>query len=275
MMFDQNAYNAPNNGQFQYTGMPNNAVKFNNYLTPEQIKRLQVKESQFSIGLTEEEQLRGICNHRNPDGTSDALIYDPITGTAKCSICGYEFRPVEPDIGLDVLKEDVARIVDVLQTIKLMYIDLPAEAGREYFQIIPLIEKIPQLFEFAAKNMNKHEAYNWQFNNHNMGAVAMFNNLTSLFGGMNAGGYQQQPMQPMMNPAYAQPAGFPQAAYGQPNAFGYPGASMPAYQPATPNGFAYQPSQAPAQVAPTVAAPAAPVAPAVPADTTVSQQITI
>lgn len=269
-MFEQNTFGTPmmNAGAYQYNGMANqNMVKFNNPLTAEQIKRLQQKDTQFSLGLTEEEQLRGVCNHRNAEGTGDTLVYDPVTGEARCAICGYKFRPVEPDVNLDDISEDVSRIVDILQTIKLMYIDLPANAALEYFQIIPLLEKIPQLFKFAAENMTKHECYNWQYNNRNMGAVNMFQNLTNMFGAMNNMAYQQ-PQQPMMNPAMNAPAGFPNAAYGQ-NPFGYNGASM--YAPGTNPGFAYTPNTAATPVAPTVAAPVAPAA----TDATVTQTVSV
>lgn len=272
-MFEQNQnYGTPmmNAGAYQYGGMPNQMVKFNNPLTAEQIKRLQQKDTQFSLCLTEEEQLRGVCNHRNAEGTGDTLVYDPLTGEARCTICGYKFRPIESDVSLDVISEDVSRVVDALQTIKLMYIDLPANAAMEYFQIIPLLEKIPQLFKFAAENMTKHECYNWQYNNRNMGAVSMLNNLANMFGGMNSMSYQQ-PMNPGMGaPMMNAPAGFPNAAYNQQqNPFGYNGASM--YTPGT-TGFAYTPNQQPAQVAPTVApATTAPAA----ADATVSQAVTI
>ena len=262
-MFEQNFQTPPINAGYQYNGMPaQNMVRFNNTLTPEQIKRLQQKDSQFSLGLTDDERLRGICNHRNEAGDSDSLVFDSITGEARCTSCGYQFRPIEPGVDSDVIKQDVDRIVDILQTIKLMYIDLPAEAAREYFQIIPLLEKIPQFFEYAAKNMTKHETYNWQYANKNMGTIAMFNNLTNAFGGF---GFQ--------NPTFAQqPAGYPYGAYQQPNPFGYNGASM--YAPGTNPGFAYAPVQQPAQVNPTVAAPAAPAAPAA-AEATVAQTVSI
>ena len=262
---------APTMGGFNYQGMPQAVQKFNNPLTAEQIKKLQQKGAQFSLGITEEEYLRGVCNHRNLEGTSDTLIYDSLTGEARCTICGYQFKPIEANVSPEEIKEDVERIVDILQTIKLMYIDLPADAAKEYFQIIPLIEKIPQLFDFAAKNMTKHESYNWQYNNRNMGAINMFNNLQSMFAGGGMGmpqatGYNPQPM-------YQQPQG----------GFGYPGAStmmsnpmmnQPAgYQPQSQAGYAFTPNPAAstAPVAPTVTAPEPPKAPA--ETTTVTQNV--
>jgi hypothetical protein len=252
-------------------------------LSPEQIKKLQQKGEQFSLTITEDEWLRAICNHRNAEGTGDSLTYDPITGEARCTICGYKFRPIESDISPDQIKNDVERITDILQTIKLMYIDLPADAAKEYFQIIPLIEKIPRLFEFAAKNMTKHEAYNWQYNNRNMGAISMFNNLQSMLGGgmMNAPQQPQQFYGQPQAPYYAAPSmGVPTGAVPpQGNAFGYPGASSmpnPAFGYAASNpGFAYTPNpqMATAPVAPTTTTPDAPTTTA--SDTTVTQKVEV
>ena len=177
-----------------------------------------------------------------------------------------------------------------------MYRELPAAAFREYFQIIPLIEKIPQLFEFAAKDFAKHEYNAWSYNNYNMGGAAMFQNLSNMFApNMNApqGGYMGQPQQAPMGFGYQQgfapqqPMGYPQQM-GQPapigNAFGYPGASMgqpqqpQGYAPSTPQGFQYTPNQTP-NVTPSVSAPAAPTSTAdttaKPATDTVTQKVSV
>ena len=216
-MFDQTQnpqMMPPMMGQYQY--QPQQQVhKQMNALSAEEIKQLQQERSQFSLGLTTREMLQGSCTHRSIDGMSDSLTYDPVTGVARCSICGYEFKPIEAETSLETIKDSCDTIVDILQTIKILYTDLPADAAREYFQIIPLIGKIPQLFEFAAKNFAKHEANNWQYNNYNMGGISMLNNLNNMFG-MGMGGMAPQPMyqQPMMNPQQPTMAGYPQAAYG-------------------------------------------------------------
>lgn len=290
-----NGMGQPMMGGYAYQGMQNPTPKFNNVLTQEQIKQLQQKQQQFSLGLTEEERLRGICNHRSADGNSDTLVFDPVTGTARCVICGHEFKPIDPDMGLDSIRSAADTVVDILQTIKLMYIDLPAEAGAEYFQIIPLIEKIPQLFEFAAKNMAKHEIYNWQYNGKNMGAVSMFQNLQNMFASGVGFNPNMQP-QPMMGGAMPNPAFMGGMAPQQPqpmmggypagNAFGYPGAGMAQPNPAfgaAPQGYApatagYQFTPTAQQVPPTTPAPvAAPEAPKAPVGdpATVTKNVTV
>ena len=246
-------------GYFYNPQMVQQQPKVMNVLSDEEIKTLQQTANQFSLGLTEKEMLQAACNHRVADGSHDSLVFDSLTGIARCTICGYEFRPVDENTSIEDIKDASLRIVDILQTIKLLYTDLPANAAREYFQIIPLIMKVPQLFEFAAKNFAKHEFNTWQYNNQNMGGIAMLQNLGAMFG---AGQPTAQPafQQPMMGqPQPQMMAGYPQAAYPnmapqqpQMNPFGFAGASQ------TQQGYAYQPGQVQTPVAPTVA----PVAPA-------------
>ena len=256
-MFDQTPNNAYPMGGYQFNGAQN-MPKVMNVLTEAEIKELQANTSQFVLGLTTRESLQAACNHRTPDGMGDSLVFDSNTGIARCTICGYEFRPVEADASYDTIKEASDRLVDILQTIKIMYTELPAPTAREFFQIIPLIGKIPQLFEFAAKNFAKHDYNAWTYQNHNMGGAAMFNNINNLFGA----GFQPQ-QQPMYNPYAAQPQGFvgtPQPApMAGANAFGYPGASQqPMYQPQVNQGYTYQPGQMAQPVQPTVQAPVVP-----------------
>ena len=273
-MFEQNFQQQPYGmGNMMMGGMPQqnpNNYRIASTLSPEQIKMLRDQGSTFSLGLTEEEMLRAICNHRSEDGLSDTLVYDPVTGTAKCTICGYEFRPIEPNVNFDSIKEDIKRVEDIIQTTKLMYIDLPQQAAKEYYPILGLLEKLPQLVEYAAKNMAKHDNYNYMYDNRNMGAAAMFANLSNMFSNMSMN-YQAQPQQPNYG-YYNQPAGFPQGAYQQPmNPFGFNGVApqpAPGYVPGTPGNFAYTPGATTPQPAPaTQAAPAA--------DATVTQTVNV
>lgn len=291
-MFDQTYGNPYQQGGYQFNGMQGGQVpKIPNVLNAEEIKELQQQRNVFSLGLTKKEILQAQCNHRTADGMSDTLVYDNVTGIATCTICGYQFRPIEADASYDTIKEATDRIVDILQTIKIMYTDLPAEAAKEYFQIIPMIAKIPQLFEFAAQNFAKHEYNAWSYNSHNMGGIAMLQNLSTMFGGGMQPQYQQQPQFNGYAMGAGQPVGYPNGmAPQQPmmmpgqNPFGYAGASMaqptmpnPAMAPQQPvngyapqtQGYSYQPNAA---AAPNVEAPAAPN---VTAEDTVKQTVNV
>jgi hypothetical protein len=153
----------------------------------------------------------------------------------------------------DVIKGSVNDILDLLQTIKLIYFDIDSNVAREYFQIIPLIEKIPMLFEIAVKNYTKHENFSpWDINNRNMATLQGFSMLRSMLEGGGFGsvyqnpqqGFQQQYYNPnfqqMNNPGMYQQQQQPMNnGMNQPNnGFGYPGAGMPpaGYQAQT-NGY--------------------------------------
>lgn len=278
-MFDQSNGQQQQMGGYFYNGYPAQAQpKVMNYLTAEEIEQLQKKEGSFNLCLTETESLQARCNHRTKDGVSDALKLDPITGEATCTICGYKFRPVDTDTSMENIIDATNKVVDILQTIKLLYTDLPAQAAIEYFQIIPLITKIPKLFEFACKAFSKHEYNAWSYNQANMGGMALLANLQNGFGG--GFGFGQQPQFNAYAPQPNQPVGYPQQ---QPmmgaNPFGYPGAQpvqpmMGGYQPQNP-GYQFQPGQA-APVAPAAAPVATPeAAPAPTAETTVTNTVTV
>lgn len=255
---------------YQFQGQPQPVHKINNILSAEDINSLTA-QSEFDLGISEQDYKRTLCNHRSIDGEKDTLTYDPVTGVARCTICGYTFRPIESGESIEDIKAAVAKIIDILQTIKILYVDLPPQAHKEIFPMLAMLEKVPQLFEFAAKNFSKHEAYNWQYSHYNMNGVQMLANLNNVFGG---GMYQQpygnpygpqmggQWQQPMMN-QWQQPQNVaPMAPQPMGNPFGYPGAqsqnapfSAPMgnpYQPQPYGGFTPQPAQSTTPATPTV-----------------------
>ena len=277
-MYNSNPYNLQSNGFYQYNGQATpQQYKFTNPLSAEEIDELTASSSDFNLGLTHKESLQAACNHRSKDGTRDTLQYDPVTGIARCTICGYEFRPIEAETSIETISEAVNRVVDILQTTKLLYIDLPGNAAREYYQILPLIMKLPEFFKFAAKNYAKHEINAWNYQNSNMSGINMLQALGNMLGSPIAGmagqpnpqmgGMWQQPMgmgqpQPQVAPmgmgypnqAYAPQTGAPYGVQPGMNPFGAPGAGQVQPQP-----YQYTPGAVPPPpVAPTVSAPAAP-----------------
>lgn len=222
-------------------------------LSPEEIKTLMDKGPEFSLQLTKEEKLRAVCNHRTADGMSDTLEEDQ-DGYVYCKVCGYRFIPVNvTDLSIEEVQASVDRLVDILQTIKMIYLDFEPNSEREYMQIIPMMEKIPKLYQMAIANYQKHEQNNpYHYDTRNMGTAKMFETISAMLNGGQAAAYNQQ-----MNQApYAQqPYAVPMAP--QTNGFGYgnPAIQQPMYQPqgyqAQP-GFQYVPNQqVPMQTAPT------------------------
>ena len=253
----------------QYMGVgPQNVPQMKNHLTQEEIQKLMQKENSFSLVVTETEKLRATCNHRlyAPDATgkTDAITEDPVTGACRCAICGYEFRPIDTTTSVDTLKDSVADVLDILQTIKLIYVDMPDDVAREFYVIIPLMEKIPQLFERAVKNYVKYDNQNpYGFNNRNMNAVQLFNMMSGYLTGQVMPQMQQNPyQQPTMPNAMPGMNPYQQPMMGMMGSNGF--VQQPGYMPNT-MGYAYNPQQA--QAAPQAQAnPAVPVATAATTD---------
>lgn len=204
--------------QYRGSGQPR---KQPNVLTNEQIQNLLKKDNQFSLQITETERQKAICNHRTADGMGDALVEDA-DGFCVCQICGYKFLPLDPSVSsFEQIQAATYNLLDVLQTIKLIYIDIPEKASKEFFQIIALINKIPKLYEYAVKNYASHEQVDpFGYNSRGMGSLNLFNMLV--------GGPQVQ--QPNMQ--------------YQSNGFGYYGAPQDqGYRPGTDPGYSYAPGQ--------------------------------
>lgn len=253
-------YGQPTFGATGYQWNPNaqQQVKQMNILTADEIQTLMKSENKFTLALTQTEKLKAACNHRKADGTGDTLV-ENADGTVSCQICGYTFKPVDPATsGEEYLAAAVAEIVDILQTIKMLWIDVDPQVMREYTQIIPLIEKIPQLYNIAAKNYSNHENYNaWSYNGKNLGTLAMFQMLNGMMNGVgqpNAMQFGSAPQpQPVPNPGFYQ-----QGVAGNPFGYGYGNPAYGGYQPQM-SGYAYQPGMAapqPQTVVDTTAQPA-------------------
>ena len=258
------------------------ATKVQSWLTKSEIDSLQKNGNGFTLNVTNEDVVRGTCNHRTERG--DLALIDNGNGTWTCSVCGHTFG-INTDITEDDVKKATGLILDILQTIKLMYVSMPQNVGREFFQIIPLIEKIPKLYTIASNDFKKFDNIGGYIDGTPMNAFAVFSNMTTPgFGGMGMAQPQyQQPMgqQPMMN---GQPymGGYPgmmnqpmpqqpyypnqQVAPGANPFYANPTGGYPAYNPGVapqqPGGFALNPqgAAAPAPTAPT-SAPTQPQAP--------------
>lgn len=179
-----------NTGDAYYTGpTPTTVKKQLNALTDAEIDQLTKHGGQFSLKISPEAYLKAVCTHRSADGLHDTLVLDPETGEYKCTLCEYQFEIIDPATCKADIKQAVHIILNYIQSIKVLYIDFPREAAREYYQIIALLEKLPDLFELAANNYLKHESSlaGWNFNNRNAGAAQIFNVLNN---GMTGGMYQ-------------------------------------------------------------------------------------
>ena len=236
-MYENNAMY--NNNFYGAYGMPGGMMYNQNFqrpqmtqpLTPEEMAILADKGGAFSTKVTQEDMLKAYCTHKK-NGTIVA-IQNP-DGSFTCPICGetFDYNSLEK---ADI-EADVKKVIDDIQSIKLTYLDIGTEVARQYFPIIPLLNKLPQLAVMASNNFAKYEQGTAMINGGNSPyGFAQFNNLMN--GGMM---YGQQPMMYGQAPMYQQPMGYgQQIPVQQPNMYG----QMPmagGYAPMTNN---YDPNQ--------------------------------
>lgn len=245
-----------------YNMQPPKKVVCNNPLTKDQLALLQQKGDKLQLSLTDVEVAKAICTHKK-DGRIMLMKNDPTNpNKVTCAICGETFELTEGD---NATIEQVCDLMkNVFQTLKTYWLDVPNEVAQNLYTVLPLIEKLPKVYNLAVKSFSQVEQYNNMSEANQPFGFAMFNNLMNPQMAMGMGGmYPQQPMMPQMNtqnmafpnpigqpagyvpqPGYApNPVAMPQMnGYGAPmytqdpnaNPFGYNGPAVPAQQPAAP-----------------------------------------
>lgn len=170
-------------------------------LTNEEKAILKGKGGEFSTKVTQEDLLKSFCTHKDNGAIVASRNED---GSFICPICHETFNAASLDKA--DLEADVNKIIDDLQNIKLTYVDIPAEVARQYFSIIPLLKKLPQLGVIASNNWASYENANpGMIGGNSPYGIAQYNQM--MLGGMM--GYQpmyyQQPMMGYQQPMYQQP----------------------------------------------------------------------
>lgn len=250
-----NMYGQPmgyNPNAFMGQGMVPNTQpmpKTGNWLSGEKYQLLQKGLSQFKLSVTEEELAKGQCNHYNINGTSALIPDQDGSGGCTCAICGTHFNSRE--FSQEDVQNATQNILDILNTIKIMYLSIDPNAALEYFQIIPFIEKIPQLYNIAVNDFKKYEGVNNMVPAQGQNPFNIFSMMTMGYNPAMMGGYQQ-PMgygMPQGQPMYQQPGapvmgGFAQQNPGFNPMYGAPQAQpAPGYQPTT-QGYSFNPAGA-------------------------------
>lgn len=208
-------------------------AKMTQPLTPEQIRELRSTGSGFSLKVDQIEILRSHCTHK--DNGNIALVKNA-DGSSTCTVCGETFNLVDKDV--EEVKAIVNAVIDILQSVKTYYLDIPENYVKDYFNMIPYLEKLPKFFEVALHNFTKYESGAFLNQNNNMFGFQMLNALTSpgygQMGGGMMGGQPQMGMAPV--PMYQQPQYTPQPQMGMAPAPGMNpfGAVQPMNQGYTP-----------------------------------------
>lgn len=175
--------------------------KNTNPLTKEQVAELRQKGGGLSLVPTKEEVLQAICTHRDLT-TGESRLVSNDDGTVTCTICGSTFSTLEVD--QEQVKEATNVIIDILQNTKALFLDIPEQVCADYFKIIPLVAKIPQLYKVASDNFKQYEGINPVSMEGSNNLFARYNMMTGPTAPMYAQPMQYQPVyqQPVYQPAY-------------------------------------------------------------------------
>ena len=180
-----------------------------NPLSKEDMALLKQKAPGFSLAISQVDALKAICTHRNETGES---LQPNSDGTVTCTICGARFTPVNAD--MDTVEQIFKHVIDCLETMKIMYLDIPDDVAKQYFQMIPFLEKGPQLYKISLDHYSKYNNSSVISNNYNNGGNA-FNLFSAI-----------------MNPGMAMGMGMPQQAMNMP--YGQPGMAQGMVMPQQP-----------------------------------------
>ena len=198
--------------------------KMTQLLTQEEMNILAKQGKQNELQIDQNEFLAALCCHRKDNksvlqATGDGKVY--------CPICGATFSMVD-HLDEETVRDATEGILNVMQTTKAMYVDIGENVGKQFFQIMPLVKRIPALFRLASEDLARYDSIG---NMQTAQGASGFATLGAMMNGVGGYPYGYQQM-----PGY----GYPQQAPMQP-AYGY--APQQPMQPA----YGYAPQQAPMQ----------------------------
>lgn len=257
MMYDPNMYN---NYGYGYT-----PVGYNTIPTPvnkaslnaeelQRIRNVNGNRKQLSLAVEDVDVLRVCCNHKNENGVDLVQPVNDGSGDVYCPQCGYRWNP-------DMMtKEEVMELVDKLlnqmQNSKWVG-DFGREFIREFYAIMAILPKYPDIHEYAMNTINKYYNANNMYTAQDANVYGAYNSL------LNNVGYYATPQQ-MTSGYYGQPIPPQTGYYGQPQApqtpAGYYGQAQPfgqtpSYGTPQPANPMFNPMQAPAGYGVNPAAP--------------------
>ena len=202
--YDPNMYSYPAMG---FNSIPTPANQ--NALTAEEIQILKNARptSKIDLSIDRTDVLRSMCTHKD-NGRDVVMQVNDGSGDVFCPICGHRWKP---DMKTkDEVQELVSELIDQMENAKWAG-DLPTDLTRELFTLIPLLNKYPDIHEYAMNTFNKYYSARGMYNAQDTNIYGMYN---SLFGsGMPATGYASTPMQGY----YGQQQPMNQGYYGQTN----------------------------------------------------------
>jgi hypothetical protein len=208
------AFYAPNAmGGYQYAPLPQ--AKMTQGLSIEEIKELRRKGTGFSLDIPAIEFTRAKCTHK--ENGSFSLI-DNHDGTHTCSICGENIKLADYDV--ETAKQVTQNFLDLFQSTKLYYLNIPESYIDNITQMIPVLKQMPELYRIALADFQRYENGNANGLT-NRGGMFGANLLNTIVNPMSGAYGQPMGNQPMYGgqPQYTAPQGqyYPQPQNGMYN----------------------------------------------------------
>ena len=218
-------------GGYTYGGRP--AIKATQPITPELMKFLHQHNDELDLHVSDMEKVCNWCTHKEPGTNRVAVVRQaPDSNVVTCRICGETFEIV-PD--LEARAAATAKdLKNIIQTIKLEYLDCPEEFLKSYSQMLSLADILTKLAARAERNYGMYEAYTGGVYNTTPGVNAfqaasniINGSAFNMFGGAPTGypGYGYAPA-----PGY-----YPNNGGCYPNGY-YPNQQAPGYGAPVQNG---------------------------------------
>lgn len=128
-----------------------------NPLTAEEQKLLETQQDTFDLKVQPKEVAEAVCTHKK-DGRFHLTPLEPMTGECVCNLCKARFNPTE--VTEMYVQDAVDKVLNVLQTCKMIGVDMNNEVIRQYFQIIPYITRLPKLYNMLVRIFEKYNMQN-------------------------------------------------------------------------------------------------------------------
>lgn len=153
-VFNNSMYGSQLGGGSQYVDQSKGNMAWTNPLTAEDERELHKGPSALSLDIPKENMLRAKCTHRDPNTRQFTVRMADDGNGCVCTKCGAKFNVVD-NVDMKQIEEVIGGAIDILQTIKLAYVDMTPEVVQTYFVILPFLELAPKLYEAAMQTLKR------------------------------------------------------------------------------------------------------------------------
>lgn len=134
-------------------GQPKKECAWTNALGKDEEKALHQTDNVLSLNISKEEMWRAKCTHRDPSSRTFTVVPNP-DGTHTCTKCGATFNIVS-ETDMENIRRVIGGTIDILETAKMAYLNMPPEVIQSYFVILPFLNLAPKFYEMGLSVMNK------------------------------------------------------------------------------------------------------------------------